>query len=210
MRSVRRSPEPDFLDEIQAVRQNWEELDIQDRVQIRAALMQDFGTICAYCQRPCIPASASSDSPSKHAEETIDHFRPRDQNRFPDLWLDWHNLVYACHRCNQRKGNQWPGYDDKMINQLLAAGYPQYTSVSEYVNPNADAGQRPAHEFFAFNIGTGEVSPVEQLEPKEWSVAYRTIRDIDLNDDQSELGENDTRHLRALRPATVGLADAKA
>ena len=123
--------------------------------------------------------------------EEIEHFRPR--SRFPNLSFDWLNLVYACRRCNQSKGDSWPGFEDASINVLLAADDPRYTPVSEYVSPNVSAGQRPATYFFSYDVDTGEIMPSVQLSSIEWSVARRTIRDIDLND--SQLGENDPNHL---------------
>ena len=191
MHSVERSPEPDFFEELRIAYNRWDELDGGDRNRIRDALMQDFGTICAYCEQPC-------QSPTLHEEsheESIDHFRPR--NRFPNLWLDWPNLVYACRRCNQAKGGSWPGFDDDLVNRTLAGEDARYVAVSEYVNPNAVDGQRPAEDFFAFDAETGEILPSSQLSRTEWSMARRTIRDVDLND--SGLGANDEAHLWNLR-----------
>ena len=188
MHSVERSPEPAFFAEFRTAHTEWDDLDGTNRRRIRDALIQDFGRICAYCERACQFPTGSGESSN---EETIDHFRPR--NRFPDLWLDWLNLVYACHRCNQNKGGSWPGYDDALTNQWLSAEDSRYTPVWEYVNPNAVDGQQPAGEFFGFNVETGEMAPAWQLDDVEWSIARRTIRDINLND--SELGENDPNHL---------------
>ena len=128
-------------------------------------------------------------------EETIDHFRPR--YRFRDRQLDWLNLVYACYKCNQNKGNNWPGNDEVDLNRWLSQWYPKYVPISEYVSPNEGEGNRPANEFFDFDVLTGEIKPAEQLDPPQWSIALRTIRDIDLNDDK--LGENDQNHLLSRR-----------
>lgn len=205
MHSVERSPEPDFFDELRAKYTRWEDLEGSDRQRVRDALVRDFGTICAYCERPCQSVRATHQEPTyeyaestnrfrlKASEESTDHFRPKDPNRFPALWLDWLNLLYACYRCNQAKGNGWPGFDDALINQILAAGDPRYTNVSEYVNPSTIYGQRPAEDFFAFDTETGEILPAPQLDSLEWSMARRTIRDVDLND--GGLGENDESHL---------------
>ncbi len=73
--------------------------------------------------------------------------------------------------------------------------------VSEYVSPNASARQRPATDFFSYDFDTGEIMPSVQLSSNEWSVARRTIRDIDLND--SQLGENDPNHLWRQRRAQL-------
>ena len=171
----------------------WGHLDGEGRHRIRQALAQDFDGICAYCERQCDPQNSSSNPMNR---EEIEHFRPR--SRFSDQSLEWLNLVYSCHRCNEAKGDSWPGFDDSVINQLLAAEDPRYTPPSGYVNPNASATQRSATEFFSFDIDTGEIMPDVQLSPIEWSMARRTIRDIDLND--ISLGENDPNHLwRLLR-----------
>ena len=187
MHSVKRSTEPGFFAELRAAYTGWDDLDGSARRRIRDALFEDFGRICAYCERQCEWPNRYRDSPN---QETIDHFRPR--HRFPDLWLDWRNLVYSCHRCNQAKSGSWPEhYDD--INQKLAARELGYTPVSEYVSPNEDPGWRPAREFFAFDIQTGEMTAGEHLDGEEWSIARRTIHDIDLND--RHLGENEQGHL---------------
>ena len=162
-------------------------MDGGDRRNIRNALARDFGEVCAYCEQLC---DSGVNSRAVNAE-TIDHFRPR--SRFPHLQFDWSNLIYACYRCNQSKGNSWPGYDDSLINQSLSAMYHRYTSPSEYVSPNVSLGGRPAQEFFDFDVDTGEIFAANDLDDLEWSLARRTIRDIDLND--SELGENDPNHL---------------
>ena len=192
MHSVERSPEPEFLAELRAAHSQWDGLPGDVRRRIRYALALDFGTICAYCERPCQGTTAMHE---ESGEETIDHFRPR--NHFRDLWLDWLNLVYACRRCNQAKGGSWPGFDDDLVNQTLAGEDARYAPVSEYVNPSAVDGQRPAGEFFDFDAGTGEMLPSAQLDGTGWSMARRTIRDVDLND--SGLGENDESHLWNLR-----------
>ena len=51
-------------------------------------------------------------------------------------------------------------------------------------------------EYFAFNVNTGEMTPAVELGTFEWSMALRTIRDIDLNDFSDESpGENSPAHL---------------
>ena len=190
MHSVQRSPEPGFFAGIRAANAQWDDLDGFNRRRIRDALAQDFGQICAYCERPCqFPAAEKPD------EESIDHFRPR--SRFPGQWLDWLNLVYACRRCNQRKGDSWPGCDDALINRMLAAEDSRYMPVSEYVNPNATDGKRPAGDFFSFDVTSGEIAPSDKIGSEDWSIARRTIRDIDLND--SIQADNDPGNLHNLR-----------
>ena len=197
MLSVKRSPEPGFFAELRAAYTDWDDLDGGDRRRIRVVLARDFGLVCAYCEEFCQPTqprarAGGEESPARPDEESIDHFRPL--SRFPDLWLDWPNLIYACYRCNQAKSGSWPEhYDD--INQKLAAREPGYTPVSEYVSPNEEPGQRPAREFFAFDVETGEMTAGEHLDGVGWSMARRTIGDIDLNDELSERETYDPDHL---------------
>lgn len=196
MHSVERSPEPDFWPELQSTFHHWDDLGSGERQQIRDALAGDFGPICAYCERPCHSQGrpgAASDA------ETIDHFRPR--NRFSGRYLEWLNLIYACHRCNQRKGNQWPGFGDTEINQRLTDRYPaQYVAPAEYVNPNWTIGEKPVREYFGFDVNTGAIVPAQGLDATEWSIALRTILDIDLNDNADNApSENDLNHLRNRR-----------
>ena len=192
MHSVPRSTEPDYWEQLKAERQHWEEVRSQERVLIRDSLVGDFGPICAYCERPC-HSQGRPGSPSD--AETIDHFRPR--SLFPGLCLEWLNLVYACYRCNQRKGNQWPGFDDAEINRRLTAHYTgKYVTPAEYVNPNWTISEKPVREYFAFDVNTGAISPAEGLDATEWSMALRTILDIDLNDSYGNSpGESEPTHL---------------
>ena len=170
MRSVQRSPEPEYFGEIRTTYAQWDDLGSYspERQRIRNSLTQDFGEICAYCQQFCYRPSRTP----KLNDESIEHFRPL--NLFPELWLDWLNLIYACRMCNQNKGGKWPGN-------------------SEYVNPNEAEGQRPAQDFFYFDVNTGGIAPSERLSPEEWSMANRTIWDLDL----------DSMHLRNLRLARL-------
>ncbi len=184
MHSVERSAEPSFFEQLRAAYTEWVHLDGGDRRQIREALAQDFGQVCAYCEEDC----------RWPFEGTIDHFRPR--GWFPGQWLDWLNLVLACERCNQAKGGSWPGFDDAQTNQLLGTD-SRYTPVSEYVNPNAEVGRKPAEEYFEFDVETGEIRPAEKLDGLAWSMARRTIWDMDLNDRQ--LGVNHPAHLWSQR-----------
>ena len=169
--SIPRSPEPGFLAELRETSVSWTGLSGHDRNRIRDALRSDFGPVCAYCQQGCQttqPRVSSEDEPPPN-EESIDHFRPRDQ--FPELQFDWLNLIYACYRCNQQKGGKWP-VDGDLTNQVLTAAYqPRFTPITEYVNPSEFSSQRSAHEFFDWHFESGEIFPSEQLGPSEWSIA---------------------------------------
>ena len=80
---------------------------------------------------------------------------------------------------------------------MLAAEDARYTPVSEYVNPNAGDNKRPAGNFFSFDVTSGEIVPSDKIGSEDWSIARRTISDIDLND--SILADNDPGNLRNLR-----------
>ncbi len=184
MHSVQRSPEPDYFAEWRRANRRWEDVDSR---RIRDSLAPDFGPVCCYCEQPC-GSLAGDDDPEQG--ETVDHFRPR--NLFPELSLDWLNLMYCCHRCNRIKGGKWPQPDDEP-NRASAASSDEFVPVTEYVNPNAVPGTRPAGEFFDFNLETGEIFPSPHINNVEWHIARRTIDDIDLND--GKLAANDPAHL---------------
>lgn len=181
MHAVERSAEPGFLAEMRAAYSEWNNLDGEHRRSIRAALRADFGQCCAYCENECQESDGTASN-----RGTIDHFRPR--SRFPEQWLDWLNLVYACRRCNDTKGNLWPETSDA-VNQRLS-GINRYRPVSEYVNPSAVSGQRAAQEFFAFHFESGRIQAADDLEPAEWSTAYRMVYDLDLNSDYQVVGDS--------------------
>ena len=197
MHSVSRSAEPKHLTQVRRSNAHWDKLSPSERGRIRRALWRDFKGICGYCEKPCEPPRSSGNSIN---EETIDHFRPR--SRFPALSFDWLNLVYCCKRCNDAKSSQWPELGDQ-ANHVLRAGYVRFKPVAGYVNPNSAVGEITAQNYFDFDIGTGEILPADGVDDEEWSVAFRTIRDVDLND--NNLGENDHRHLRNRRLRHLGL-----
>ncbi len=174
MHSVERSTEPSFLAGLRSNYSEWNELQGTDRYSIRIELANDFDRVCAYCEQPC----AEPIGDHKGTEASIEHFRPR--KTFPLLWLDWLNLLYSCRRCNQEKGDKWPIVGDA-TNQRLGKSDGRYDSVIGYVNPNGAVSQRPANDFFDFDIPTGDVIPNGQVNDDEWSMARRTIEDIDLN-----------------------------
>ena len=180
MRGVERSPEPDFLAELRAVRSQWDGLDVPERQRIREALRADFGGCCAYCEDWCVESGSEDDN-----RGTVDHFRPR--SRFPDEWLAWLNLVYACRRCNDTKGNLWPEKSDAANRRLSVIG--RYSDAVAYVNPSLIPEQRPAGEFFEYRFDSGQMTAAAGLSDGEWSMAVRTIADLDLNSDYEAVGD---------------------
>ena len=173
MHSIPRSTEPGFLSDLRAKYSDWDQLEGMERRQIRGALAADFSRICGYCEQTCVePTRAERDN-----EESVDHFQPR--RLFPGEWLNWLNLIFACRRCNQSKGSQWPTIGDS-VNRRLAL-INRYEQVSEYVCPNRSDTQPLCESLFTFNLGSGEIAPSEDLDAASRSMAYRTIVDINLN-----------------------------
>ena len=207
MHAVIRSSEPEFFDAIRCRYDSWGELygtageqirqcrnrhpspccvahlvsldGEQIRREIRAALRRDFFGICGYCEQDCA-----------NTETVIEHFRPRD--KFPDEWITWLNLVYACRRCDERKGDSWPSESN------------DYDESLSYVNPSLRNVQKPAEEFFDFCIAddagdtAGTMRPSQYLTPGEWWQADRTIVDFDLNSDSNaySIGQERLPYLR--------------
>jgi hypothetical protein len=69
---------------------------------------------------------------------TVDHYQPRAAGGTDDL----SNLVYACHRCNQYKGDYWP------TPERLAAGlfvlHPHRHDLSQHLLENELSGELEA------------------------------------------------------------------
>lgn len=81
--------------------------------QLRTSLMEEQGFICCYCERSLIEGDCH-----------IEHFRPKDQNKFPELELEYDNLICSCQanlekgtprHCGNSKEN-W--FDDNLISPL--------------------------------------------------------------------------------------------
>ena len=137
------------------------------RREIRNSLRRDFSGVCGYCEQDC------SDTVT-----VIEHFRPR--RLFPDDWITWTNLVYACQRCDNRKGDRWPG--------------PADDPTCSYVSPSVTKDQQPAENFFEHyveiggettenDLVPGQISPSLGLSPTDWWRADQTILGLDLNSD---------------------------
>ena len=68
----------------------------------KADLRLDFKSRCGYCDDSDEYFGGSRGS-------QIDHFAPK--SRFPELELNYRNLVYSCPFCNRAKSNKWVGDD---------------------------------------------------------------------------------------------------
>ncbi|VVH65724.1 hypothetical protein BSPLISOX_2278 [uncultured Gammaproteobacteria bacterium] len=61
-------------------------------------LEEDFNKSCGYCDDPNLYYGQKLDY-------HIDHFKPK--SRFPELEVEYKNLVYSCPYCNRAKSNKW-------------------------------------------------------------------------------------------------------
>lgn len=70
---------------------------------LRDSLLEEQGYICCYCEKEL-----------KKNQHHIEHFRPKDSNKFPQLQLDYENLFCSCQvnldkgeplQCGNSKGN---------------------------------------------------------------------------------------------------------
>lgn len=135
-------------------------------------LSQKAFYICAYCERECTEQN-----------NEVDHFRPR--KHFPAFTFDWQNLLYVCSRCNDKKGNQFPGKTDSQQSDSLLQWEASklgrlYHKATEYINPRDSV--KKAQSYFAFDAsGSGDIRPENSLNDEDWSKARRTIADLDLN-----------------------------
>jgi len=76
-------------------------LKTDDYTKYRPFVREDFRECCAYCLLHEIIAGGE-------ANFELDHFRPKSRPKFAGLINDFYNLYYACHVCNQYKGQLWP------------------------------------------------------------------------------------------------------
>ena len=63
----------------------------------KQALKEANSDKCMYCE------SKISHNGFAH----IEHFRPKAQDKHPDLEFIWDNLGYACEKCNNEKSNKF-------------------------------------------------------------------------------------------------------
>lgn len=63
--------------------------------QYAEILRQRFHGKCAFCE-------------SKKEDLQIEHFRPKDKNKYPELMFVWDNWLIACSDCNKKKGSKFP------------------------------------------------------------------------------------------------------
>ena len=108
-------------------------------------LRERFVTLCGYCEELC--------------KGEVDHFRPK--SVFPREVYVWDNWVYACHTCNNSKGEEW-----------IATGY---------IDPCATRADEHPERFFEFDTKTGEILPKKGLSKPLFDRAVNTRDDLKLN-----------------------------
>ena len=71
-------------------------------------------------------------------ELTVDHYRPRVAGGNDDL----SNLVYACNRCNQYKGEFWPTADQMAVGVFTL--HPHQIDLAKHLQENESTGELEA------------------------------------------------------------------
>lgn len=127
---------------------SWDDLQNPEKNIVRQSLLKEQGYICCYCQRRI-------DLNNSH----IEHFKPKDKNCYPELSLEYNNLLASCQKerinilvdqeeqsypedpvhCGHLKKN-W--YDEKLTVSPLepdCANYFHYTEEGQIKGKNEAA-----------------------------------------------------------------------
>ena len=199
MRQIDRGCEPDAIErylrhcESEGITPSWPHFATSTYYgDARQKIHGRFGGLCAYCEE-AIPSNTNTAS--------IDHFRPQHpeptvsatQESYygSDLTFAWCNWQYACGRCQEEKGNKWPGSvstkedeANKWVSIKAEREGWQYTRPcledpeNGYVDPT-DLSNNP-QDIFTFDED-GRIIPRDDLDDKRKSIAWRTIFDLQLN-----------------------------
>lgn len=215
--------EPPSLDKLRNPQMDWDKAATGPDYR---RFMKDFSKksdyLCGYCEQFC----QGKGDPLAENRNTVDHFRPKGNPRYRHLTFEWANLVYSCSRCNQAKGNQFPGLTDDpwfvlnltdkklgaSVESLASRVYAHPSMTEGYFNPRNHedwvAGEDPP---FAFDE-RGFILPNGNLDndPK-WSRALRTIVDLNLNpipDENNPIGEENILEQRHFVAESVRALEA--
>ena len=108
-------------------------------------LSRCFHNLCGYCETTC--------------RGEVDHYRPK--SKAPHLVYTWDNWIFACHDCNNMKGEKWPHFG--------------------YVDPCAVIPSEHPKTFFLFDLRSCEIVPAPTLKGTRKARAVQMIEDLDLN-----------------------------
>ncbi len=67
------------------------------QADVKKTLDSMYNKRCCYCESNIRVVSTPH----------IEHRKPKDKDKFPELTFDWDNLHLACQICNQKKGSRW-------------------------------------------------------------------------------------------------------
>jgi len=104
--------------------------DVWNKPYIREALLALSHCKCAYCE-------ANISEESKYME--VEHFRPKED--FPDLVVDWGNLLPACKRCNVRKGTYNVDAEGMIVNPFIHTPQDHFYFRDYRLRPRDDIGR---------------------------------------------------------------------
>ena len=176
---------------------------------VKDYLGKKFNNLCGYCERFCRGAGNTDGSSS------VDHFEPKGPvgtPRYRRLAFKWDNLVYACLRCNTKvKKDKFPGgASDSQLSYLKLSSEAKHFYGRQFVNPDRYVNPRdpdePAEKFFAFTK-EGRILPAEELPNDQWSKAFRTIADLELNPKQGRRRTDLFSQRAALWKVAKGLSE---
>lgn len=118
MKHIVKSSEPqEFKDWKRLENENWKptynDLQNPEKQKVYNSLLSEQGYICCYCERKLIKS-----------DYHIEHFKPQEDNKFPELQLEYENMLCSCQRnvgkgeplhCGNSKGN-W--FDESLVSPL--------------------------------------------------------------------------------------------
>lgn len=93
---------------------NWKRLPVEVKEILRKTISEEQGFICCYCERIISPDDFH-----------LEHLKPKDDNKYPLLQLDYNNLLCSCQlelekgeprHCGNSKGSWYE--EDKFVSPL--------------------------------------------------------------------------------------------
>ena len=99
---------------------------------------------------------------------TVDHYQPR----VSDGGEDADNLVYACIKCNQYKGEFWPTEADRKMGRRVL--HPLFDDLSQHIIEN----EQTAHLQALTNTGEFHIALLRLNRPQ--LIEHRLIRRIEI------------------------------